>query len=303
MGVVRLVGALRLDWWRTYDGYSYDAGLGAPQKSGSRTDTAISPKLSLLFRPEALFEKPSKLAKASRFWVSYGFAFRSPSVYELYRTWQSSWGTVYEGNLELEPEQTQGGEVGFRLRGAVLPPLGATSLHIAWFHYDVDDLVYYISVGPKHYRRDNIAKARIDGWEAEIRQAVTPWFSFFFNTTTTNSRVVKNPAKPKSEGKQLIYVPRHTYNFGLLFRLKGRFSFSFAGRFVGKVYTKDDNSDVAQHVPKTYEPFLCLDARVGVHLSRNAVLWISIENLTNSRWFEYYLMPPRTIGATIALQF
>ncbi|RKY11525.1 MAG: hypothetical protein DRP82_07425, partial [Planctomycetota bacterium] len=278
-----VVPAIRYDWWRTYDGETYDQTTGFV-KQPARTSDAVSPKLSFLFKPT------SEL----RLYGSYGSAFRAPSIYELYRTWSSSWGTVYEGNPNLKPEKVLGVELGVRLTTRKLLPLGVTHIAGAYFNMDIEDLIYYETVESKHYRRTNAGKARNEGYEIEIAQNLGKIFKVWFNFTDVYARITNNPAKPETEGKRVTYVPRYTYNFGLEMRWR-KITAALTGRFYGKIYLRDDNSDTAQGVPQTFEPFFSLDFRFGYKCGNNVWLYLTIENLLNERFIEYSRTPPRTV--------
>jgi len=89
-------------------------------------------------------------------------------------------------------------------------------------------------------------------------------------------------------------VPRYTYNFGLQMRWH-KVTATLTGRFYGKIYLRDDNSDTAQGVPQTFEPFFNLDFRFGYKCSNNVWLYLTIENLLNERFIEYSRTPPRTV--------
>ncbi len=285
-----VVPALRYDWWRTYDGETYDQTAGFT-KQPARTSDAVSPKFSFLFKPTT----------GLRFYGSYGGAFRAPSVYELYRTWSSSWGTIYEGNPDLKPEKVLGIELGFRLTTLKLLPFGATHFAGAYFNMNIEDLIYYETVAPKHNRRTNAGKARNEGYEFEIAQDFGKTFKIWFNFTDVYARITDNPAKPETEGKRVTYVPRYTYNFGFEVRWR-KITAALTGRFYGKIYLRDDNSDTAQGVPQTFEPFFNLDFRFGYKCGSNIWLYLTIENLLNDRFIEYSRTPPRTVLVQMSIR-
>jgi len=296
-----LVPAVRYDSWRTYDGESYDETAGYAEHPRRDAD-AFSPKLGFLLKLTEALKTESPYLKGLRFYGSYGSAFRAPSVYELYRTW-SSWGRTYEGNPDLKAENAIGVELGLRQRTlSLLPSLGETFFSVAYFSFDIEDLIYYAEVAPNVYRRMNAAKARNEGYEIEVSQRFKKVFKVWFNFTEVYSRITDNPAKPETEGKRVTYVPRYMYNFGLELRHR-RFSASLAGRFFGKIYMRDDNSDRAQGVPQTFEPFFSLDLRLGYKYNENLSFYLTLENLLDERYFEYSLTPPRTVSVQMSLKF
>ncbi len=296
-----VVPAVRYDWWRTYEGEGYDQAAGFTEYP-TRDADCVSPKLGFLWKIPESFGSASRALSGLRLYGSYGRAFRAPSVYELYRTW-SSWGKTYQGNPDLKAEKALGGEIGLRQRTkSLLPWLGETFVSLAYFRFSIEGLVYYETVNATTLQRTNAGRARNEGYELELDQRVCGMFRVWFNFTDTYSRITDNPAKPATEGKRVTYVPRYMYNFGVEWRWR-RFTASLAGRFFGKMYTRDDNSDRAQGVPQTHEPFFSLDLRLGWKYNENTSLSLSVENLLDERFFEYSLTPPRTISMQMSLKF
>jgi len=273
------VVGLRLDWWQTYGG-NYMQAAGAPiVHLPNRSQTAVSPKIAFLFRP---WEWMSWRASA-------GTAFRAPNIYELYRTWRSGMGTVYKSNPDLNPETTFSWEI-----GATLKPFKGTTFTATYFENYVDDLIYRTTdpTDPtgKTLLLQNAAKATIRGVELEIHQKLWSWLEVFGNTTLLDGRINDNPFNPDSVGKKITYVPRQQFNFGVTvnyWKIKANLS----GRYVSKVMTTDNNSDVVNNVYGSYDPFFTLDSKVIFSPVQYVDLSFSVNNLLNRDTFIY--IPPR----------
>ena len=96
------IGA-REDWWETYDGYVYQSGTaGYPKYYDTRKDSSFSPKGALVYKPFG----------QTTLRTSVGQSFRSPTLYNLYRTWTTSGGVVYNSNPDLKPETATTWNVG-----------------------------------------------------------------------------------------------------------------------------------------------------------------------------------------------
>jgi iron complex outermembrane receptor protein len=285
------VAGLRLDWWQTYGG-QYQQAAGAPiVYLPNRSQCAVSPKLAFLYRP---------LDWAS-FRTSVGTAFRAPNVYELYGTWQTSSGALYKGNPELNPEKTLSWEI-----GATLKPFKGTVFTATYFENYVSDLIYR-SADPaeptgKTQIFQNAAKATIRGFEIELNQKLWSWLEVFGNTTLLDARIRDNPYNLASVGKKITNTPRQLFNFGVTatyWKIKANLS----GRYVSKMMSTDNNSDVVNNVYGSYDPFFTMDCKVIFSPVKQVDLSVAVNNLLNREYFYYYPTPGRTVWTQVTLRY
>jgi iron complex outermembrane receptor protein len=257
----------------------------------NRSQTAVSPKLAFLFRP---WEWMSWRA-------SVGTAFRAPNIYELYRTWRSSTGTLYKSNPDLNPETTLSWEI-----GTTLKPFKGTAFTATYFENYVNDLIYRTAdpADPtgKTSIFQNAAKATIRGVELEINQKLWSWLEVFGNTTLLDARIKENPFNPDSVGKKITYVPRQQFNFGVTvnyWKIKANLS----GRYVSKLQSSDTNSDVVNNVYGSYDPFFTLDSKVIFSPVKYVDLSLAVDNMLNREYFYYYRTPGRTFWTQLTLKY
>ncbi len=92
-------------------------------------------------------------------------------------------------------------------------------------------------------------------------------------------------------------------NFGLTYA-DGPFKASFGGRYVSKVYADDQNRDTATGVFGMYDPYLVFDAKASYEFKDHG-LTVSLNgrNLTDLRYYAYYLQPGRTVWAEVAYRY
>ncbi|WP_449245024.1 TonB-dependent receptor plug domain-containing protein [Desulfobacca acetoxidans] len=269
---------IREDWWQTYDGYANDVGKkDYPMYFSTRSASYFSPKGSLVYKP---FGKTTLRA-------SIGQAFRPPTVYELYRTYTGSYGTVYASNPDLKPETTTSWDAGVEQRlwkGA--------KIAVTYFDNHIDDLIYSTATDPSlsRYEKENAGKATSQGVEVEIEQKVASWMRLFANFTYTDAKITENAKKPETVGKRLTDVPECMYNVGAYFSWK-RLSGSLIGRYVGKSYSTDENTDTVNHVFGSYDPFFVADMKVAYAFTPSATLSFSIDNMFNEKYYLYRRAP------------
>lgn len=264
---------LRYDLWNLSKGAS-----GAPGKLTdyeSQSDSELSPKFAAVWK--ALEDTTVR--------GSVGHAFRPPSLYDLYRSWQSG-STYYDSNPNLKPETSWGYELGveqFLFNRH-------TRLGVAGFWNDIEDMISYrteIIDGNTHRVKTNAGKVRTYGLEFEAEQRVTDWLSLWGNYTYTHARVLENETDPESEGKKLTGIPEHMFNLGVDTTYKWA-KLSVIGRYFSKIYGSSDNSDIARGVYASYEPAFFLDAKLTVSPVKYMDLFVSVENMLDKHYYEYY---------------
>lgn len=282
---------VRLDCWETYGG-SYIIAAGAPLVYlPSRSQTAVSPKFAMLYRPLE--------------WMTWrgsvGRAFRAPNIYELYRTWQTSSGILYRGNPDLNPETTLSWEI-----GATLKPLKGTVLTATYFENYVNDLIYRVTdpadVTGNTQTYENAGKANIRGVELEINQKLWSWLEVFGNTTLLDARINQNPYNLASEGKKITNTPRQLFNFGVTvtyWKVKAYLS----GRYVSKRMSRDDNGDRVNNVYGAYDPYFTLNSKIIFTPVKYVDLSLAVDNLCNREYYDYYRSPGRTIWSQVTLRY
>ena len=278
---------LRQDFWSASGGYANQIGsAGYPKTYESRSASAFSPKLALVYKP---FD-------ATTLRTSVGKAFRPPTVYELYRTWLSSTGTTYNGNPDLKPETVTSWDISIE-QGA----WKGAKVKATYFENYLKNLIYRKTVSDTQKDYINAGKAESKGVVAEIEQKIG-WLRLFTNATFTEAKIKENSASIVSEGKRLTYIPERMFNAGAEFE-KRPFLASVTGNYVSKIYRNDDNSDVVNGVWTSQDPYFLLNAKVGYKVTKFATLSFSVDNILNREYFAYYKCPGRSWFTELTLRF
>lgn len=281
---------IREDWWRTYDGYANDVGKeDYPMEFDSRSASYFSPKGSLVYKP---LEKTTLRA-------SIGQAFRPPTVYELYRTYTGSYGTVYASNPNLDPETTTSWDIGVEQKLWKGAKLGVT-----YFDNHIENLIYSTATDSSLsvYEKENAGKAISRGVEVEIGQDLWKWLRLFANFTYTDAKITENEAKPETVGKRMTDVPEYMANAGAYFTF-GRFSGSLIGRYVGKRYSTDENTDTVDGVFGSYDPFFVADVKVAYALNQSTTLSFAVDNMFNEQYYMYRKAPGTSWFLELTMKF
>jgi iron complex outermembrane receptor protein len=284
-----LYAGARGDYWETYDGMANQIGTkGFPQYYDSNSDFSMSPKGSLVYKPW----------DDTTFRTSIGTSFRPPDVYELYRTWATSYGAVYESNPNLKPETSFSWDMGVEQK------LGSSTVFkFNFFNNTIHDYINAMTVKSNAlYKEVNAGEAETKGVELEIE--TKPWecLRLFSNATYIHSKMLDNPANPLSVGKQLVGVPEWMFNLGgeLTYR---KFAFTLTGRYVDKQYSNDQNLDKVSGVFGSYDSYFTADLCVRYKLTKWATLDFAIYNMLDKEYFAYYQAPGRQFFGGLTVKF
>jgi len=277
------VGA-RFDSWKVYDGASGAPGAEISYKSNRESE--FSPKVAAVWKV-----LPNTTVRGS-----VGSAFRAPNLYELYRTWQS-WGTTYQSNPELKPETVWTYEL------SIDQYLFAkkTRLSLTGYRNDIDDLIYYRIEGSDKIRT-NAGKGRTYGLELEASHRFTDWLTIWGNLTYIDAKITDNSTDPDSEDKRITGIPKTAYNIGIKSQYKW-FKGDLIGRYFSKIYNDADNNDKDEGVYGTYEPAFLMDAKVTVGPWQNTEVSLSVDNIFDEEYYQYYQTDGRTFFCEISYKF
>lgn len=286
----KLTGTAGLRWdnWQASGGYANTVGAaGYPKTYATRSDTALSPKLGLVYRwsPEATLR------------TSLGQAFRAPTVYELYRTWLSSTGVTYLGNPDLKPETATTWDIGGDFR-----PWQGAELKATVYVNQLHDMIYRRAVTLTLSEYINAGKARGKGLELDLRQKLPANWTLLASAAFNHTRILENAASAASVGQQFTQVPKQTASLGAEWA-QGAWSFSGMARYVSKRYSTDANTDTVSGVPGSYDAYTTVDFKAGYRIDKNLKLSLSIDNAFNKEYFASYRAPGRSYFLELSDQF
>ena len=180
----RTLGRLRLD-------------LGVRHDDDEFFGSWLSPRAGVVF----------DVAERAQFFASYGEGFRAPSLGELF--------FPFFGNPDLEPEESESLEVGFRFEG------DAWWTSVAYFDTDFRNL---IDSDPNTFMAINIGRAETSGWEVEV--------GYHLGLVEARVNVTLLEATDLESGLALLRRAEEKANLLLAVRPEG-FVFQLTSRYVG----------------------------------------------------------------------
>ncbi|MCD6681369.1 MAG: TonB-dependent receptor [Burkholderiaceae bacterium] len=296
--------------WSLYLGGRYDrfqtegyakqySPMLAEQRFDERSFDQFSPKLALVWQA-----RPALSLRAS-----YGRGFRPPALYDLYGS-----SVVRAGPLTLEtlaapdlvPERVSAFEL-----GADLSLGGQRRASVTLYRQRLEDLIYRRTLPGstpvlRRLQNENVAAADVDGVEASLRWPTPVAGLVAFGSLTHHFRfeVAENDSVPEMVGKELTDVPRTSWSAGVEYR-QGAWSGLLALRHVDHVFGSGDdlNRDRVEGVFTSYDGYTVATARAGWQIDRNWGVNLSIDNLTDRKYFVYTRQPGRTFYGELVYRF
>ena len=289
-----LAGGARLDRWSESDGFSRSrptsGGGGSATRYDDRSATALSPRLSLLFRATPHLRL---------FAAAYG-AFRGPTLNELYRSFRVG-GTLTLANPALRKERLEGGEAGLawasrdeRLR------VRATGF-LARLADPVANVTQLTTPALITRQRQNLGRTRSRGLELDAEWREGRHLFAGLGYAWTEATVRSFPADPALEGNAVPQVPRHQGTLQVRYANPARLDAVLQARTSSAQYDDDQN-----RLP--LGRYLTLDLRVARRFGRRVEAFAAFENLTGDRYDVgrtplLTLGPPRLARAGLRLDW
>jgi iron complex outermembrane receptor protein len=286
-----LYAGARYDHWRAHDVATNSSLVGYPVEISSKTESHVSPKLSVVYRPDEL----------TTVRASAGESFRGPTLWEAFKYSQGNRGTSLP-NPELDPETVRSYEVGFARNLFSCFDIGLT-----YFVNHFDDMIYQVDTtdvdgdGSDDYLYENVGKAKSRGYEASLGFRARDDLYLFANYTRMFTRVqeVDDPVLAAAiEGKEFVNIPEYTFNIGAEYD-RGPVFTSLTVRFVGDSYRNQDNSDTINNRIDGNDPYSVVDLSLG-YRAKNLEVKASVENCFDQQYWESYdINPGRTYFLTV----
>jgi outer membrane receptor protein involved in Fe transport len=265
---LELVGSVRGDYWRSYDGFRRDTPPPAgvpPRQSFADVDYVIpSPRLAALVHATRTTDLEASVYQG----------FRVPTLNEQYRLFRVR-NDVTVANAALRPERMTGGELGVRQRWAPL------EVRVTAFWNEVSDQILNVTLatalpdcpaGTTCRQRQNVELARIRGVETELEIRPLPRWRVLLSHIYSDAQVVESVRQPVLQGKRLAQVPDHVVTLGVRWDNPAWVNVAANLRWVGRQFEDDLNT-----LP--LNPFTVVDLQLSRPVARWADVFLAFENL------------------------
>lgn len=289
------VGA-RIDRFATRGRVSQNTTPNFVADYATRREQQFSPKIAAVWS-----SSPAVTLRAS-----FGAGFRPPTLLDLYSrtvspTTVAGVYSVNEPAPDLKAERIRAAEVGIDFHSASGTQAGA-----ALFSQRLSDLIYRSRKSATLTQSSNAGRARIEGLEMSWRQPL--WDRRFTLTASatwlSRYELTANAAIPASVGKKLTDVPGRMFSAGAEFR-QGDWCGSLAARHVGHIFGSGDdtNLNIVEGVYGSYDARTVISAKLSYRISAGVNAGLSVDNLANRQYFDFYKQPGMTALAELTFKF
>ena len=288
-----LSAGVRYDSWESHSADFYDDTTATVRsiKYPDKTDEAWSPRAGVVY----------KLREDTKLRASFGSGFKAPSLYYLYKSGPHGATRFDLANPDLGPEKMPWSyDLGFDTK-----PNENLSLSFTFYQSQFKDFLGDKTLDPSEVpsyftpdpgmaviQKVNMGQIDIHGVEAGLEYAFNSRWSAFVNHTYNVSKIKEYKAKPEVEGNDLSYTPRHMTKIGFIYDNPDLFTLGFYITNVGSRFGDFENSD-----KKKLEGYQVVDMKVSRELFDGMDLFVSVDNLTDEKYKEYYTTynPPITV--------
>ncbi len=260
----------RVDRWRNYDALSatksFSTNATTTTVFPARTETAFSPRLSLLYK---LNENLTLIASGYR-------AFRAPTLNELYRSFRVG-NVVTQANDKLLAERLTGAEAGASVNALKQKLYLRGTFFWSELTRPVANVTLSVTPDLITRQRRNLGRTRSRGVELESEARITNTFSLTGGYLFANATVLKFPANTALEGLLIPQVARHQFTFQARYANPSILTFAVQGRAIGAQFDDDQNQ-------LKLAKYFVLDAFASRRLTNHFDIFVAVENLFNQRY-------------------
>ena len=268
------------------------------------SDSQFSPKGAIVYMPT------EKLSIKS----SLGTGFRVPTNFYLYSNPTFSGtapnGKIIYSNPNLKPEKSLAFDIGMEYHF----PEGGKVI-ATYFMSKTTDMIYQKVTKVPTYtdtninkvidyegRQENTGESQAKGIELAGEYPIEEWLRVRGSYAYTNSKITEDNTDTNMMGKYVINIPKHLASVGLEVD-QGPWNAILSGRYVGELYTSNDNSDVVKDVWTGYSKYAIMDMKVDYKINQNIKASMMIDNFFDLEYYEYYRMPGRTLTLQLSALF
>jgi iron complex outermembrane receptor protein len=282
------VGA-RAEFWRAFEGFKHESDIETTSNT-PRSEQALSPKISLGYKPQKDWDLRFSLARSTRF----------PLVEELFENLDTT-DDVSASNPALDPEVGNHATImigHFR-------PKATTKINL--FYDEIENTIFRdidIANNVNTNTFVNIDKVRTFGAELILnrRDFMLPKHDFNFNMSYTNAEIRQHNGNPSTAGNDLPRVPHWRAKWQSVYHILDNLDGMVAARYQSKSFGQIENNDILDGDGALSEYFFMDLKTTYRHKHLNASL--GINNLTDEQAFVGpHPFPNRTYSVDFKWKF
>lgn len=270
---------LRFEDWETENGYSGGNNLD------KRSDSGVSPKLSIGYFPTETLTLRYSVARAQRF----------PIVEELYRNdGRTSSGSVFVSDPSLKPED------GVFHNLSLEHTLDGGLVRLNFFRDVVEDVIFNQSTTTDNGTVTTslpVTEVTTNGIEFIYNQKnlLGSKFNLRYNLSYIDAEITENVLNPDNVGNEFPRMPEWRSNIMLNYPITDTFDIAGSMRYASDSSGRLDNADTADNVFGAQDDYLFFNAKANLRISKHATVSLGIDNITNEEACVFHPWPSRTV--------
>lgn len=283
----------RFERWQSFDGYYSDDDTSTNRFDlvavEEQTVSRFSPKLSVGFKADDVSLMRYSIARAYRF----------PIVEELYSQY-SAYNSISEANPELRPEN------GLHHNLMLEQMMGYGFVRMNLFQENIRDVIE-----SQTDTLDNGTSVRTFVPVDEVRtrgvELITEQFGLLngaldvrFNTTWTDSRILRNDADTSIEGNRFPRLPIWRSNLMSSWHVNDELTLAANFQYASDAYNNLDNNDNEDQVYGAVDSYFRIGLRSAWQVTSQWKASVGVDNLTNQIAYVAHPYPGRTWYANIS---
>ena len=270
---------VRYEDWQAQEGF-----IGAAQ-TPERSETGLSPKLSLAWEPNDTYQMRYSVAKALRF----------PVIEELYVNDNQGAGAAVISDPSLKPEEGIFHNLSF-VQTIDTDSANKGTVRLNVFYEVIDDVIFNQQATNGTSTFLPVAQVTTRGAELiwEQREIFASPLDVRFNLTHTDAEITDNVFNPSFEGKQFPRSPEWRSNLMLSYKLSEQWNMGASVRYASDSFGELDNSDTADNIFGAQDSFLFVGSKLNWQVSKSLKLSAGIDNLFNEEAYVFHPWPGRT---------
>jgi len=293
----------RYEDWQANNGFNLTTAASKtfPIAQPKVDQSGLSPKASLHWDMTSAWSLTGSVGKALRF----------PTVGELYQSVQT--GSIYtQANPYLQPERVWSEEL------ALEHKTDQHEVRVSLFQEDVHHALISQTAlitgyaTPVSYTQ-NVDHTRQRGVElsGQFQDVAIHGLDLSGSLSYVNARILADSSYVPSAtlpnasavGSHTPYVPNWRATLVAAYRPNDHWTWTLAGRYVGRQYATVDNTDIYTHTYQGFDPFFVMDARASYQFNRHWQAALGVDNLNNRSYFLYHPFPERTYLAELRYKY
>jgi iron complex outermembrane recepter protein len=270
----------RAEAWRSFNGFLHET-VGEIGGQAPRAEQALSPKISLGFKPDQKWDFRFSLARSTRF----------PMPEELFKN-IDTFDDKSVANPGLEPE------VGSHATFIVGHFLPKATTQLTVFYDDITNAIFNdtdTANGITSSTFLNIDKTRTVGVELVLRRQdyLVPKHDLNFNIAYIDSEILRNNGNPSTVGNNLPRVPHLRTKLQSVYHFRDNWDAMAAVRWQTNMFGRLQNDDILSG-PGSTMPYVFVDLK-STYKHKNLNASLGINNINN---YEAFIGPHKYPGRT-----